>query len=517
MPKQQFFLVLICFVALTTAFGENSKKKNVVGLTLVADQRDRVVLQKEAFGVNNYINTRPYAYNNPDYIKTYLESGSQYFRFPCGTPANYYNWQTGFFDLHPKMSKSHRMRMENNNKSVKRLHGEQGFLLKPFFAFLKGTETKFGIVLNVTTLSPVENGRQIAAFRKAGLSVSRVEMGNELYYNNYGGLVEDVGAYIRISKETSKLIHQEDPNTKVGVIVPSHLFTKENFLAEGPVAGKKGRQEDWYAELKGESFYDAVIIHLYTQTGMSHRTQENDLYPYPKAYRYAMAHLDARLNRALKELSSYFPNREIWITEWGLGGFSGPLRQYRMRFSYLGALHNMVFMMKIWSDPNVTATNLHSFVQWLEYERPDDKNRNGRFKKKVHFQAFAFLKDLVERSETITPMKLLGQKNYTMKEGAFRGKFSDLEGALLEGEGSRKLLLINKFEHPYHLQKIISRGGAGSSELEAMSIQSFSPNKDMAIDKALRDEFSFSHQSEVKVDENTVILPWSINIINLKN
>jgi hypothetical protein len=55
------------------------------------------------------------------------------------------------------------------------------------------------------------------------------------------------------------MIREVFPKAKVGVVVPSHIYTFEVFL-EGRQPHLPKRQQEWMTLLEKERFFDAVVI-----------------------------------------------------------------------------------------------------------------------------------------------------------------------------------------------------------------------------------------------------------------
>src|SRR5690606_37519651 len=107
---------------------------------------------------------------------------------------------------------------------------------------------------------------------------------------------------------------------------------------EGPIE-KGNRMEQWYRRMQNESFYDAISVHLYANVGMDGKTEKENFLPFKEAYEFAISHTDSRIAYTFDRVKADFPSKEIWLTEYHVGGFVGELRQYRLRYTFLGGLY----------------------------------------------------------------------------------------------------------------------------------------------------------------------------------
>ena len=149
-----------------------------------------------------------------------------------------------------------------------------------------------------------------------------LEYGNELYDNEYKFPFPTVREYIAKSKEVYEAIHPLYPDVKFGIVsidqgsVDYMLADPNNQQKEGQtyeeyLSTQGGRLSIWNEELqKDQSFYDAVIIHQYSNVDnivdLSTTRMYNDLF---KANALRKTTMDMTMEM--------FPGKEAWITEWG--------------------------------------------------------------------------------------------------------------------------------------------------------------------------------------------------------
>jgi hypothetical protein len=211
------------------------------------------------------------------------------------------------------------------------------------------------------------------------------------------------------------MVREFFPQARIGVVVPSHPYTSEVFL-DGNFAAAPGRERQWLETLKSETFFDAVIIHLYSRLGMDKNVTEDALLPYPAAYANAVDHVEERLDSALDLLETTFPGKELWVTEYGLGGFRGAARKYGLRHAHLGGLHSGLMLLRFLARPSVTMSHWHSFTQCIAYDRESDRIRD---QPTVQFEHLRLFGETVRRSQGFLPVTLVGAGADDIEAAAF--------------------------------------------------------------------------------------------------
>ncbi|VGO23419.1 hypothetical protein [Pontiella sulfatireligans] len=430
------------------------------GKPVTLELAERRPLEQDCYGANCLLIGRPVWYNHPDFVAKYNEAGKPFFRFPGGTPANYYNPETGLRD---EVAASGRDYAFGNKKGLKETAG-WGQRPDGFFEFAKTSGARYSVVLNVCTRTVEQNREWLSVVAKQGIEIPCFEIGNELYFGTYAWAFKTPQNYLKRAKETTAMIRRIFPKAKVGVVVPSHLYTHESFLEEKQPT-KENRPQEWMDMLEGGRFFDAVVIHLYSQTGMDSKVEAKDFLPFAESFGNAVDYVDEHLAPALDALESKFPGKEIWITEYGVGGFSGDLRKYGLRFSHLGVLHSDLMLLRFLSRPSVKISSWHSFSHFLEYDE-----KNGGLGKKTHlsFLHFTLFADAVRNSQLYVPLKVGG--GATVEAGAFIGR-----------EKSYAVVINKRAES-------CSFGGLKSQKpMRLAGALQLSPRKDLLLEEALQD------------------------------
>ncbi len=195
-------------------------------------------------------------------------------RVPAGNTMNYWDWNAG------AVRTAEQLRSFGADPAYKLAVGPVGGRARYFeemggpmtagrWARLSkegGAEPLWG--LNISTMSPAENRAFLLHLKATGLPARKFELGNELYFaNHWGREVPTVEDYIRKAKANAREVKAVFPNTQLAVCVNANDVRVNGPLAKAaPGKFKPAPLSQWNAALAKESFYDAVVIHLYFQS-----------------------------------------------------------------------------------------------------------------------------------------------------------------------------------------------------------------------------------------------------------
>lgn len=87
--------------------------------------------------------------------------------------------------------------------------------------------------------------------------------------------------------------------------------------------------------------------------------------PFQTMYTAAISYADNRPANALVNLRNQLQNKDIWVTEWHVGGFSGAFRNLVLRDTWLGGLYATQVFLKFLLEPSVKLTSLHSLTKTI--------------------------------------------------------------------------------------------------------------------------------------------------------
>jgi hypothetical protein len=479
-------------------------QKNIVDIRLLFDEQQ--LLRQNCFGANNNLLYPPFTYSQPDFANKYIEAHRPFFKYPCGTGANYLNPLTGYSEPRDITAKS--KKKTENKKREDPLE---------FFRFIKKTNATYSLVMNLCTVSLEDNKRWLKSLAARGIVPEYFELGNELYFRSYSRFYASGDDYVKAAKDYTGMIRSIFPQAKIGVVISSSYYTQESFLPDDETYSK-GRHADWVTALRNQDFYDAVIIHTYSNTGMDNKVSKADFLPYHEAYMHAISHADAKLKAALEIVSDHFPDKEIWVTEYGIGGFGGGLRSYRLRYSYAGMLHSSLMLLKFLSMPQVEISSWHSFIQFLSYPPQKTITDETVFKTKNGYELFRLIGHAVRQSNQYIPVLLEGVNTYP-GHGTNKGSFQELEAGCFFNEDNKTayLVLVNKTAGTYDLGTILGTPNNKSGSVHLDSGIMLMPRQDIVLEKAIEDEDVMSKKVITANDvEKIEIKPYSLTSIKIR-
>jgi hypothetical protein len=483
-------LAFLLSIASTTAAPDSPGS---VRLEIVLD--DPQPLSQDLYGANTEALHMPVWFDEPALAEKYNAIGRPFVRFPGGTPSNFYNPQTGLFD---NDSPSTREYGDQNKKLLKITQGA-GLTPEPFFKFAREQKLRYSLVLNVCTRSFEENQAWLTKLAKEGHKIPAIEIGNEVFYGGYQWAFPKATDYLERARKLTRVIRKLFPGTKVAVVFPNQFYQDKNFHKQGK-RKPPGHQYQWMKMLEGEDFYDALVIHLYSLTGMSNNTKPEEFIPHRDAYENVIAMLEERLVPTFDALETRFPGKELWITEYGVGGFGGNLKKYTLRYSHLGALHTDLMWLRFIQNPAVTIADWHSFNHFFT------PTRDGKgFKDHEHltFTHFSLFREPIRNSAAVVPVK-------------FDTASQDLEAIAFKGNERTYLMLINKHgrEHTLDRVSLRSAGEASTARISA-GVQLFH-RADMPLEQAMQNTERCERIQLTAAQLETLILPpYSITRLEL--
>ena len=500
-------------IALFLIMQVGSINADEIGITLPDEVGHKY--RRTFFGANclQMLNRAPYTL--PGFIDLYQEAQKPFFRFSGGTPSNFYNYETGFLDITPEQDAGRRSTLESWNNSITNNWGSGGMTPDDFFEFAELTGADYSLTVNMTSFAPANNRSYMQAIQALGASPRYIELGNELYFGTYDNYMEDGATYVAEAEAHANAMREVFPDAKYGAIIPSQLYTTESFLPD-PEDPNPNRQEEWYNLLvTNNGFYDAVIIHLYSSLGMANDTPVEEFIPYEDAYKNCISHADSELEGVMDTLGMDFPDKDIWVTEFHVGGFGGTIRSYRLRFSYLGAMYANYFFFKLLSEPQITVTHWHSFTQMFTVPSgtPDE---NTVLDKRVTFEVLKTLGEYVEHHSYFSPVSVSNTGTYTGSNG-YEGEFDDFFACYLHNDTKGTLVLMNKLDNQYSLNTLSVTNMIGNHDVTITGAKQVRPEDGQSSTAALSDEESLTMQTYSAGEVPGLALPpYSVTYIDIE-
>ncbi len=265
------------------------------------------------------------------------ELGVGLIRFPGGWPSNHYDWETGVIEG-PKSRRTPRaVKLDDFMSRAKKEGISVVYVINIF-------DHPEKIVHLVKTIS--ENEYPVIAF----------EMGNELYSKEYGERIGGPDAYRKKSMEVARALRNVGNKLPLGIVIAPPCVP--------PGRARKRVFERWNRTLSNHdlSMFQAVIFHHY------------------RGFKY--------FNDAVKGISDcadkiekLFPGKEIWLTEWNLGGAK------RHRHTMLHAIYVSKLYAAILKEKRITMANYHALdtIVWglfipdaAHFKLPEDLSKGDR-------------------------------------------------------------------------------------------------------------------------------------------
>ncbi len=260
------------------------------------------------------------------------------FRFPGGTVANFYHVDGAGYGMKEnevqtvpiyQLNQKSRQNMSNN-------------MIDRFIPLVKENNAKVLLVANMYTSSPDEIVAMAKQFRANGIEIVGIELGNELYFKVYEGKIPDGETYLAKCKEFVPVIKAYDKTIPLGVVACpiGGSANKEKFLAWNKLIGK-------------QDFYDAYIIHEYTQCKACNQQETPDMDLIFN--QCGMTVTSITYNNVRQFVYDYykqfFPNKKQWITEWNTIN-----TEPYMSNTFLQGAHNADYLLNI-IDVNAANNN----------------------------------------------------------------------------------------------------------------------------------------------------------------
>ncbi len=502
-----YFLTIAFLLISISVFGQKS-------ISIEIDFSKGYSLRKDIYGVNNNTLRKPYYMSNSGFQEVYEDLGKPTMRYPGGTISNYVDLSNGRSEVWPGADEKDANRAAtHNNLLVKAGKEDKGEDIGEYIKFLKETEATSTFVMNITTTTDEEAESIFRKIRDQGAEIKYFEIGNELYTKQYETAIPDAADYIKKAKTRALLIKSYFPDALIGALSPSSIWSDEVFMPDGGLTGE--RDELWYEAIKKEDFFDAIIMHMYSTTGMNRLVSMEDWLPVEESYTYGISQIDGHANAVFKRLKDDFPGKKVWVTEYNIGGFSDSLSTYPLRNTYLGGLSTAGFMMKMIQNKNVEMSSWHSLIQMITNESspnqllPDD-TEFGRIQ---NYDFFMFFKESIRQARQYKPVVIKGNKTYQGR-GDYPDAYSDMDAIATYNPTTQRvfLTLINKKEQSYKLSINDLETSIGASVLK---VNELTPDSQLEVENAI--QTNHTELNDLNIDlESIVIKPYSLYRIELE-
>jgi len=423
-------------------------------------------LPEHVLGANCNILRPPFPLDSDEFRSLYEDAGRPFFRYPGGTVSNYLNHKTGFMDADKAGGRGGRY--ERNNENVKQLTGGKGFTAEWFIAVAQSLELQFVLVLNMCTMSLEENEEFLQELKSAGIEIPFIELGNELSFDEYEGFFESGEKYLKEARKLTKICRDVFPQVKISAVVPNNLYSRKNYLNRVQ-SGANERQTEWVRVLAADSnFFDAVSIHCYSGVGIDQCENEKDLPTMEDALCFGFSHTDVQFHRIVTFLEKTFPNKEIWVTEYGHKELKdGQLNsKFGLDSSFVSGLHNVAIMLHLLSFPSITIAHWHSMSKMT-------LERNGNVEVASTHDVFSFVRTTLKEYDSYVRPRLEGGGKYEGK-GEYEGEHPCLETGFFFNSADKAnccLIVVNKSGQNFKVTELVATTSGGEVSLEVEEVE----------------------------------------------
>ncbi len=333
-----------------------------------------------------------------------------------------------------------------------------------------GSEPLWGI--NVSTSAPEETRAFLLQLKKAGLPARLFELGNELYLSQHWGKeVPTAGDYVRKAKAHAKEVKAVFPGARVAVCANANDDRTNAPLAKAaPDRFKPAPLNAWNAALQRESFYDAVVIHLYFRPnelkglgGVSAQDFVN----------WANVRCSAfSVDEILAWTGRTFPGRDIWATEWNLNNKAGrgaKTHPYLVQHTMLHGLFVASFLLNAASaGSKLTMANYWQLNGGVDFGLIGD----APYRQRPQYHVFRMLAPAVHECDRISRIDLpgasrvRGPRQFEVMEAPRAAGF-----ALYKGNQTRYMAFVN-----FGDEKFPIRAAAATAKLECLTAAELAPS-----------------------------------------
>ena len=366
-------------------------------------------------------------------------------RFPGGTLANYFHPKGPGYGLKEGEVKGQGVMYKELQKQA----ALSSNALDDYIEYSKTVKHKCLYVANIITGTPDDVIYAINKIKASGTEVIGVELGNELYFNEYRALFPNVQTYINKAKMFAGPIRKAFPEIKIGVIAAKLAGEAGGTVGTGAFA------DEWNTGLGKETFYDAFIVHTYVKDDNCAEMAESDLQKgFDCEYDLLSPIFYQLSSRLFDPFKKYYGNKKMWFTEWNV---KTP-KTVRNTFIHASFVTEALMDMNDFNQKNNNVLENSSFHNFISQGRgygtiveslPNKPNLSGNKLTSTtsSFYAFRFLADILNGggknvNQTIT-------RNSTLDARSFNGR-------LFYNPSTKKLYLwfVNRSGGPVKIESL---------------------------------------------------------------
>ncbi|KJF15660.1 hypothetical protein [Acidithrix ferrooxidans] len=256
-------------------------------------------------------------------------------RYPGGTIANYWSWQTGTVNQPSSTTKTR----FGTTKTQPSRHQTYGFTLSTLKQLTSATGAVPIFDLNVMTSTLQDQIQMLQSAVKLGLPVRYVELGNEFYLSNsnYLNAFPTATSYADLVASWAPAIRAEFPNVQIAAVASIAVATP--------------REQSWNSTLLRIAGNDINAVTLHDYPGVS--TSENT--PHSPETLLAGASIEWQPVRTI--INSFPPRLSVWLTEYNLGPGARSKGSPALGTTWEHALYMAGLEMQMLASTRVTITD----------------------------------------------------------------------------------------------------------------------------------------------------------------
>ena len=283
----------------------------------------------------------------------------------------------------------------------------------------QGTSSKVMYCANILTGTVNQAMTTLETLVNAGVEVTGVELGNEMYLNAYSSYFPTVNDYLAAAQPYQAAINAQYPDMPIAL----SAFPPAILKGSGPYVAQ--RINTWNNALAAATWASAIALHCYpridddcTQTGVTSHFS----CAVPFAGTYATTSLDSALR--------YFEvidGRDVWVSEWNV---DGPWSHYGN--TLFQALYCADMFATMSRHPSVTQSVLHNLLSFDAGFNVVQRNQGPVYDPLVNFYTVQALEPMFRTGNKVQACSITGQSNVNVL--AFKNNQL----------GKQNLLLVNR-------------------------------------------------------------------------
>jgi hypothetical protein len=261
---------------------------------------------------------------NPAKLRAVREIAPAVLRFPGGSQANFYDWQSGLLQIPWHLFSSRYVKFWAAAAPRIARAFPNGIHLSDYVPYARAIGAQIILVPNLET-STVND--QVAWFRhlkSEQILPTHIELGNEFSLAMLGDRESmkrwpDEPAAMNVMHEYEQALRPiAGPEAKFAVQSAASAF----WVNPSDRRPFFRRQIEWDRALTPAPWFDSVVLHLYPMPRALEQLPGGNTAE--GLFHFLMGRCDAGTDRVIDEVAARVPGKELWITEWNPRGGEPP-------------------------------------------------------------------------------------------------------------------------------------------------------------------------------------------------